>query len=226
MNYSGKGELATMRLAINYAGSIHQLLKSQAESCSASRVLDFGAGDGLYSQKIRAIVDEVDCIEVDPELSDGLRRMGFSVFSEVSQSSQAYDLVYSVNVLEHIENDGAVISSINTALSEGGVFVLYVPAFDLLFSEMDKMVGHKRRYLRSELSEKVRYHGFNIIESFYTDQIGFICTLILKLLGRSPMVNRNSVVFFDRWLFPLNKIIFRMSKNFFGKNLVIVAQKK
>jgi 2-polyprenyl-3-methyl-5-hydroxy-6-metoxy-1,4-benzoquinol methylase len=69
--------------------------------------------------------------------------------AEVNGSELA-DCVYSSNVLEHIEDDLAVIGQSAALLKPGGHFVAVVPAGMWLYSSFDRTLGHFRRYVRSD----------------------------------------------------------------------------
>ena len=38
-------------------------------------------------------------------------------------------------------------------------------------------------------------------------------------------LNRRSIIFFDRFLFPVSKILDTLLGRFFGKNIVLIAEK-
>lgn len=62
-----------------------------------------------------------------------------------------FDLMLLADVLEHIEDDAAAVSWMSDHLAPGGVVILTVPAHRHLWTEMDEVVHHFRRYRRSEL---------------------------------------------------------------------------
>ncbi len=71
-----------------------------------------------------------------------------------------FDTVLCFNVLEHVEDDVAALRRIRGALSEGGRLILIVPALRLLYGEIDRAIGHYRRYERPEILDKLRRTGF------------------------------------------------------------------
>jgi glycosyltransferase involved in cell wall biosynthesis/phospholipid N-methyltransferase len=82
------------------------------------------------------------------------------------------DTVLCLNVLEHIEQDQAVLESVFRILPAGGRLVLVVPALKRLFGEIDKQVGHYRRYERSEIKDKLQRAGFEVEEERCFNAIG------------------------------------------------------
>src|SRR5262249_18019504 len=81
-----------------------------------------------------------------------------------------FDIVGAFDVLEAIEAEDRVISGAYEALRPGGIFVVTVPQYKWMWSSLDEVVHHKRRYSRSELLGKLRCRGFNVLycSSFVT----------------------------------------------------------
>ena len=76
-----------------------------------------------------------------------------------------FDLVGAFDVLEHIEEDQDVLAQIYKALKPGGGVLLSVPQHPGLWSEDDERAFHKRRYMVTELQEKVEEAGFSVMRS-------------------------------------------------------------
>ena len=99
-------------------------------------------------------------------------------------------------------------------------------AFQVLFSDMDRKVGHYRRYTRASLVAKVEAAGYDVMASWYVDSIGFLATLAYKALARpGGGINRRSLVIYDRVLFPVSVLCDLLANRFFGKNVLVVARK-
>ena len=74
--------------------------------------------------------------------------------------AEEFDVVGAFDVLEHIEEDEAVLGQMHDAVKPGGGIILTVPQHPALWSGVDEYSCHKRRYTRSELVRKVRKAGF------------------------------------------------------------------
>ena len=61
-------------------------------------------------------------------------------------SSERFDSVLLVNVLEHIADDVAALQGLGRMLVPGGNIIVYVPALNGLYGPWDEKVGHYRRY--------------------------------------------------------------------------------
>jgi SAM-dependent methyltransferase len=87
-----------------------------------------------------------------------------------------FDVAGAFDVIEHIEDDHAVLRELHAAVVPGGGLVLTVPQHPSLWSEYDARAGHVRRYRSAELCEKVVEAGFEIVKmtSFVTLLLPFM----------------------------------------------------
>ena len=51
-----------------------------------------------------------------------------------------------MHVLEHIEDDSKEIQEAVKKLNDNGILIIMVPAHQKMYSNLDKLVGHYRRY--------------------------------------------------------------------------------
>jgi SAM-dependent methyltransferase len=75
---------------------------------------------------------------------------------------ESFDIIGAFDVLEHIDNDTTALSNIHKMLNEKGYFILTVPQYMFLWSRLDEIIKHKRRYSRRELLSKLEKQGFTI----------------------------------------------------------------
>jgi SAM-dependent methyltransferase len=90
-----------------------------------------------------------------------------------------FDVIGAFDVLEHIEDDTAVLVEMHRALRPGGGILLAVPQHPSLWSAIDESTLHVRRYRRGELEQKVRGAGFRLLFS------GSYTALLLPLMAAS-----------------------------------------
>lgn len=93
--------------------------------------------------------------------------------------ADAFDVIGSFDVIEHIEQDEVVLANLVRALRRGGTLVLTVPQHRWLWSATDDYARHVRRYSRRELLEKTRRAG---LETIY---VSSFVTLLLPLMWLS-----------------------------------------
>lgn len=226
--YTGTQTLENMDEAVNYNQVLLKRILSLRNSYPSGSVLDFGAGIGTFAKLFRTKGIESDCLEIDSSHCTALKQEGFRVFEDTaSLSDKTYNLIYSLNVLEHIEDDRNTLKLIHDKLRPDGVFFLYVPAFQMLYSDFDAIVGHCRRYNKSDLHRLLTESGFYVERIEYVDTLGFLAALVFKLLKSKPaQVTREKIWFFDRIVFPFNKITDPLFGWLFGKNIAAVCVRK
>jgi SAM-dependent methyltransferase len=79
--------------------------------------------------------------------------------------AEEFDVVGAFDVLEHVHDDEGVLAGMRRALSAGGGLVLLVPQHPRLWSDMDAVARHVRRYTRRELATKVDAAGFEVVQA-------------------------------------------------------------
>jgi 2-polyprenyl-3-methyl-5-hydroxy-6-metoxy-1,4-benzoquinol methylase len=197
---------------------------------NAKKILDFGAGSGQLAEIWRKKFGVTpDCLEIDPHLIKILVTKKFKVFNDTAAIQELYSFIYTSNTLEHIENDTQALKEIKNKMISGGMLAIYVPALPILFSDLDRSVGHFRRYKKAELINKVVEAGFIVKECFWNDSIGIIASLFLKMFGFKGKVglgNRKSLIFYDRVIYPVSRILDQvLMRRIIGKNLFLFAVK-
>jgi SAM-dependent methyltransferase len=227
IEYNGRDNLDVMQEAKNYNRYLFDLILSSGRATNDSLLVDFGAGSGTFAIPVKAAGCRVICVETDPVLFANLAKRGLDVVSSLELIEDgSIDYLYSLNVLEHIEDDEAITQLWFQKLCPGGQLLVYVPAFQMLYSSMDRKVGHFRRYTKHKLIERLTHAGFEISEARYADSVGFLATLIFKVLDKGQGdVDLRMLRIYDRWVFPLSRLIDCVTYLFFGKNVYVRASK-
>jgi SAM-dependent methyltransferase len=130
--------------------------------------------------------------------------------------------VYSANVLEHIEDDLAIVRHCARLLQPGGHFVAFVPAGKWLYSAFDRKIGHHRRYGRSD-RERLAQVGLAVREYRYVNALGALGWFINMRLLQSQSVSAGNVALVQRLLPTINKMdALRLP---LGQSLVIALER-
>lgn len=152
---------------------------------------------------------------------------------------EEFDLIVAFDVLEHIENDVAAIRNINQMLHKGGGLIITVPQHKFLWSKLDEILKHKRRYSRRELVTKLQENGFDIrhVTSFLF--VLFPLMLISRMFDKGRDKSQPDEVALQQrvkfsnalnWVFDLfmriDEVLIRLGISLpFGGTMVIVARK-
>jgi SAM-dependent methyltransferase len=221
--YTGTENLEIMTEAVNYNRFLLSLIRSNAKP--GDRTADIGAGIGTFALALAAEGLDVTCIEPDPRQSRVIAEAGLPVLAAAEELPDAsLDYIYSLNVLEHIDDDRAAAKTWVRKLKPGGRMLIYVPAFQVLFSSLDRLVEHRRRYRRDTLTDVMRSAGLRVDRVRYADSAGFFATLAFKAIGNdSGTINRRALMMFDRYAFPLGRIADRGLDRIVGKNVVLTG---
>jgi SAM-dependent methyltransferase len=224
--YRGVDVLEVMETAVNYRLYLIQLVASASGPPGGRRLLDFGAGFGSYAGALRELGYDVTCIEQDPELAERLGRRGFRAFQTIEDvAGEGFDVVYSLNVLEHIENDVGSLRQLRAVTTPQSKLVLYVPAFQFLYTAFDRKIGHLRRYRRPQLVQVVEHAGYDVSSCRYADSLGLLAGLAYRLAGsRRGDLNEGAVAAYDRFVFPVSRTLDKVVGHWFGKNVALVAR--
>ena len=211
---------------INYNQDlISKLTKTQKNS---KDVLEFGAGIGtLANLWEQSTGTKPECLEIDPKQRLIIEERGFRCYNCLNSIEKKFDVIYTSNVLEHIEDDLLTLKQLNSKIKNGGSLIIYVPAFQFLYSELDEKVGHYRRYEKQDLFMKLNKAGFRVNKSNFSDSIGFFAWLYIKIKGySSDKTEDQSMKIYDKYIYPISRLLDTLGcKHLFGKNILVYAQK-
>jgi Methyltransferase domain len=129
-----------------------------------------------------------------------------------------------INVLEHIKDDEKELAHVYKTLKSGGHVLIFVPTLSWLYSDLDKTIGHYRRYHKRELVKLMKDAGFDVVKVKYLDFSGMIPWYIAFVLLRRVITSGN-VSAYDKWIVPAIRRIERIIKPPIGKNLLLVGKK-
>jgi len=225
-------DLEALSMLVNY----RRWIVSAFAPHLGNRCIEYGAGIGNISDMLRPYVEELHLIEpFKPSfltLSEKYRRdAGVHLSCETVEDSVvdiqkgSFDSVVMVNVLEHIENDVALLSRIFEILRPTGTLCIFVPAHYFLFSAYDRLVGHYRRYELPDLSSKLVRAGFEVTRATYFDMIGVVPWFISMKLLHQTRIRSTLASLYDTLVVPLGR---RLEANFnppFGKNILLIGRK-
>ena len=222
--YSGVDILEALESAHNYNDYLTRLIR---ESTGSRDLIDFGAGIGTFSKRLRNAGYDVTCIEPDAAQRQRLEEQGFKTLENIAVlADNSASFIFSLNVFEHIHDDSVAISDIRQKLKPGGALLIYVPAFECLWTSLDEKLYHYRRYTKTTLRRLVEQEGLAVEQVRYADCVGFIAALVFRLLNRSAStLAAPTISFYDHWLFPPSRVLDQLFDRWFGKNVWVLCRK-
>jgi SAM-dependent methyltransferase len=156
----------------------------------ARRIMEIGSGTGYVLSGIRTAFPEAE-LHGSEIFAAGLAFAADRVPSATLYQMDArqipfrghFDVIGAFDVLEHIEDDVAVLEEVARALRPGGGLIVSVPQHPALWSPQDDHAFHVRRYTSRELGRKAKAAGFEVLR-----MTSFVSLLLPMLfLSRSRM---------------------------------------
>jgi 2-polyprenyl-3-methyl-5-hydroxy-6-metoxy-1,4-benzoquinol methylase len=134
----------------------------------ASQICEIGCGNGLIlshlAQQYNRAVDGFElndkALHLCPPLPGTLYI--YNVLQRHPDMVHRYDVLFMMDVLEHIENEVEFLQAVRDHLIENGWLIIGVPMRQHLYSAYDAADGHYRRYSSSYLSSIVQASGFEV----------------------------------------------------------------
>ena len=232
---AGKETLSTSVIeAENYTGWVIE----QFAPYVGVRLLEVGIGGANYIDHLGWLQYYLG-VDIDEELIENAKvRNPDCAYKKADLSHDdfidvvgraAYDSVICVNVLEHIEDDRAAVRRLVDALAPRGHLMLFVPAFQFLYTDLDRLAGHFRRYTKKSLLEILPQYGIRLEKIEYFNPVGGLGWWVQKFFRHNDLeatAVTSQVRIFDKYVMPIAKLFNPMLKGVFGQSVVCVVRKE
>lgn len=151
------------------------------------RVLDIGAGSGFFSRHLLAEggAQSALCVDIGYPASRDDSVAGKPVLYRRDTGPTDCDLVLMMDVLEHVDDDRALVRHYADKVPAGAHFLATVPAFQFLWSGHDVFLEHKRRYRLAEIEQTMRDAGLVVVRGAYYFGFVFPLAAAVRLATRS-----------------------------------------
>jgi SAM-dependent methyltransferase len=172
---------------------IHLFKKFMPHGNAGLKTLEIGCGTGYVLRGLKQFSNlKLFGAEIFLQgLSFASKRLPDVEFFQLDATKQQFvsefDIICTFDVLEHIEEDEITIKNIYTALKEGGLFFISVPRHRFMWSAIDELSNHKRRYSKKEMAAKLKKAGFSVL---FTSSFVFS---LFPFMAASRMLNRKTL---------------------------------
>jgi ubiquinone/menaquinone biosynthesis C-methylase UbiE len=201
-------------------------------------ILEVGAGIGeTTNYLLNTQVKQCTCLEPDASLFDTLSKKlktgqlpgkckaVHGSIKDLSDSHEFDTIVY-IDVLEHIEDDHAEISGALRLLKSGGALIVLSPAYQFLYTNFDKEIGHYRRYTKKTLLKTISFSDLLLKQIFYLDSTGVVLLLLNKYVVRKKYPSEKDIKIWEYFFVPFSKLMDKILFYKFGKSIVGIWQKR
>jgi hypothetical protein len=211
-----------------YENKYSIILSGLPNGFKPSRIVEVGAGSKFFIKKLLERFTEAKGWAVDPYFTGYQLEEEQNLVSILEPPSIPADLYLFLDVLEHVEDDQALITESTKYAEPQAYIVVTVPAFKHLWSGHDVFLGHHRRYTQKSLRKVLEASNLKVLKISYTFSILYPIALIMRKFKpkkiESDMKPQSKVMNFT----ILNFIsIFRAlnSNRFFGLTVFAIAEK-
>ncbi len=160
-----------------------------------SDILDVGCGTGGFASKLldKYNIIGVDTSEIALEYSRkrGIKHLYNCYLNEFPNRDFNIKAITILDVIEHIEDDVAVVEQCYSILQSNGYIIATVPAYKWMWSHHDVIHHHYRRYKQRQFNELLTNAGFKIEYSTYFNTILFLPAFIKRLAEKIFGSKRN-----------------------------------
>ncbi|GEM_PF-2660128 len=218
---------------------LNSFLKDQRESTPKRKILNIGSGMGeeldLYSQ-----FGDIFSIDVNQEIAKHWPEKYASRFylmnaEKLAFQGETFDAILAIDVLEHIEHDGAAMAEMIRVLKPAGLLFVLIPMHAWIYGPMDRYALHYRRYSKKGFVQLIG-HAFDVkLINWWLSAValpGGALKLIRKCL--TPKSEASELVPLPKMLndfltFLMKCDVFAITNRIplpFGLSMVAVLQKK
>ncbi|MCL6507677.1 MAG: glycosyltransferase [Bryobacteraceae bacterium] len=227
----GRGHLNNLTGTPQYLSWMARILRPYA----GDSILEVSAGIGnitvrLMGRSVRYVACEHDPLylhtlrnrflrtpNVEVRRLDPARPEDFCGFHE------EFDTVLCLNVLEHLDEPRATLAALWKALRPGGCLLVLVPQSPALYSDLDRTLGHKRRFEARQLRSLLEGAGFRLEAVRELNKIGAPAWWLYGKVMRRRAINKLTLKLFDKTVWLWRRVDWMLPWK--GLSLVAVARK-
>jgi SAM-dependent methyltransferase len=165
-----------------------QLLSRHLPLRETALILDVGCGTGTVlgylSPYGRGVGVDVEQSALEYAQRRGVSRVVQAAGTSLAFSDDTFDLICALDILEHVDDDASALRECHRTCKPGGLMLLTVPAYRFLWGRQDEISRHRRRYVASDVRQRVTNSGFSIRRLTYFNTILFPIIAGIRLLRR------------------------------------------
>jgi 2-polyprenyl-3-methyl-5-hydroxy-6-metoxy-1,4-benzoquinol methylase len=200
------------------------------------KMLEVGAGAGTITRKLAERYQHCSLVALEPAenmlesltayaaLSDRVTVHQETLADYIQHGDGNFDAVLYLNVLEHIEDDAGELRLAAEVLRPGGALLVFGPALESLYSDLDYKAGHYRRYSLPQLRHLTEAAGLAVRKARYFDIMGVPPYYIVYKLLRQTEISGSTMWGYDWIVVPVSRLLQHVLRRPpLGKNVILVA---
>ncbi|MFZ4105399.1 class I SAM-dependent methyltransferase [Flavobacterium sp.] len=208
-----------------------------------SKIIDIGCSSGILIKELVEngfAIENLYGIDISEVAIANCKANGiinsFVMDAQNIDLIEKFDIIISSDCLEHLKDEKKAIRNWESILKSGGTMLVFVPAFQSLWSDHDVVNMHYKRYTKGELERLLISENLEIIKSSYWNFFLFLPIYFYKRTSSFFQKNKTEVAdisvgndFINKLLYLVLNIENKILKylNFpFGVSAFCVVKKK
>lgn len=210
------------------------------EDMDSKKILDAGCGTSFLSKNISKNINNIynvdNCpISLDYSKKRGMLNIVNADLDCLPFENCVFDVGVCMDVIEHNEDDQAIVDELARVIKKGGILIAAAPAARSLWGPQDKKLGHYRRYGKDEfkklfekdfISLKMSYFNFLLFPPMFI--LRKIFNMFPNILKERDELDINSG-FLNNFLyriFSFEAILLKYVNFPIGVSLIAIVRKK
>ncbi len=217
-----------------------RFLRDYAPEHRPLRILDAGCGTGGMLDLFRQWPDvQATGVDLSPDAlhfshNRGHTRLVGADLTCLPFRSATFDVVTSLDVIEHVPDEDRAVAEISRVLSPGGILVASVPAYQFLWGPHDEALHHQRRYTAPQFRDVIQRSGLRVEKATYLLTLLFPLAVAARLARRKAKPESAAAAlppvspFLNRTLIGLQSVELAMARAAslpFGLSILVIARK-
>ena len=193
-------------------------------------ILEVGAGCGSFTRNYinnkinNLILTDLDKNNVKKLKKKFKQNSKIKIYNKKIEGGKKFDTILYLHVLEHIKNDKQEIKFAIKKLKKNGTLIIMVPAHQKIYSNLDKAVGHFRRYEISFF--KKNFKSLRTINLRFLDSMGYLLYYLNKIFFKEEVYPSNFKIFiWDKIFTPITMLFDFLFRYKFGKCILAIYKK-
>jgi SAM-dependent methyltransferase len=149
------------------------------------RILDVGCGSGMMLGELTRYGDAFGVDSSEEALaacrSRGLEQVQRAQSPPLPFEPESFDVITAFDVLEHLDDDTAMLGDLHRLLKPSGLLLVTVPAYKFLWGPHDEINEHRRRYTAAQLRRGLTGSGFRPTRTTYFNTLLFAPIAAVRL---------------------------------------------
>jgi len=188
------------------AGLLRQILPKDKRPL---RVLDVGCGTGLMLGKLKSMGYDPVGVDLHSLSMQYCRKRGTQKLLQADVThlpfiNDSFDLILALDLIEHVQQDRALLKEFYRICAPGGRVLITVPAHPFLWSEHDEALHHYRRYRKKPFLQMLKDCGFAPLRYTYAISALYYPIVAFRLLQRlvkpNPRRPKTHLIELPNWL--------------------------